>query len=312
MKKESFGRTSLIIIAVMVIMLTLSALPAFAEEPSITIDEEPLLIPGGEPGPYINPQNRILIPVSVVSKELGAEVGWNEDDRIVTITGNDREILLKIGMNEAKVNGKTVSFDTKAVITQSRTFVPLRFVSEAMGLVVDWDAERRTAAIYTEDSAKAEAVIQSIQDNPVEAESEDLSELYRESEVEDELNEVAREVVRLTNLERTIRGLDPLEIDVELMKAAESKSLDMQQNQNMSHDSPKYGGLRGLLTYYAVDCQMAAENIARGHRTAEQVVEGWMNSPGHRDNILMDEVTAIGVGVVECETGPYWTQLLIS
>ncbi len=312
MKKGTYGKTALLMITAIIIMLTLSATPTFAETPFITIDGERLPIPGDEPGPYINAQNRTMIPVSFVSRELGAEVDWNANDRVVTITGNDKEILLKIGMSEANVNGETVSFDTKAVILQSRTFVPLRFVSEAMGLLVTWDAERCNAAIYTEDSAEAEAEIQSMQDDPEEAESEALSETYTESEVADELSEIAREVVRLTNLERTKRGLDPLDINVELMKVAESKSLDMQQNKTMSHDSPKYGGLRGLLTYYAVDCQMAAENIARGYRTAEQVVEGWMNSPGHRDNILTDEVTTIGVGVVECETGPYWTQLLIS
>ena len=300
LKKEAFVKTSLLFMAVMMILLSFSAIPAFAQAPSIIIGGEPLQIPADEPGPYINAQHRIMIPVSFVSRELGADVGWNFEDRRVTISGNGKEIQLTIGMSEATVNGEIVSFDTKAEITRSRTFVPLRFVSEAMGLHVSWDTERRIAAIDTEDSDEAEAVIQSMTEPSV------------GSEVVDELEQMAREVVRLTNLERSKRGLDPVDIDVALMKVAEFKSVDMRQNQTMSHDSPKYGGLRGLLAYYAVEWGMAAENIARGQRSAEHVVDSWMNSPGHRDNILRDKVTKIGVGVVESDQGHYWTQLLIS
>ena len=312
LRRAAFRKRIQVLMVMMIILSALLAIPVHAEAVSVTIDGEPLMIPADEPGPYINNQNRTMIPITFVSRELGAQVNWNENDRRVTIGGDNNRVQLDIGTREALVNGTKVYFDTEAVITESRTFVPLRFVSEALGLFVKWDAEERTAAIHTEDSGEVEAVIQSTTEGSDEKESDLLSEPSSASEVVDELHKMAREVVRLTNIERTNRGLDPLDIDVELMKVAESKSRDMRLNRTMAHDSPKYGGLRGLLDYYAVDCQMAAENIARGHRTAEKVVEGWMNSPGHRDNILMEEASAIGVGVVECETGPYWTQLLIS
>ncbi|UJL47291.1 hypothetical protein KFZ58_05115 [Virgibacillus sp. NKC19-16] len=124
-----------------------------------------------------------------------------------------------------------------------------------------------------------------------------------------QLNQFEQEVVELTNAEREKHGLSPLEIDTELSKVARDKSLDMAQNNYFSHDSPTHGSPFDMMQSYGVDYRTAGENIAKGQTSPEQVVNGWMNSDGHRANILNGDFTHIGVGYVE--QGNHWTQQFI-
>ncbi|KAB8139456.1 hypothetical protein F9U64_00020 [Gracilibacillus oryzae] len=120
------------------------------------------------------------------------------------------------------------------------------------------------------------------------------------------------EVVRLTNQERTSRGLAPLEIDAELAEVAELKSADMRDNNYFAHTSPTYGSPFQMMSEFDIDYSTAAENIASGQQTPEQVVNAWMNSDGHRANILREGITHIGVGYVEGGSyNTYWTQMFI-
>lgn len=120
------------------------------------------------------------------------------------------------------------------------------------------------------------------------------------------LSEYEQEVVDLTNEEREKRGLSPLKADTELSEVAHEKSRDMSANNYFSHDSPNYGSPFDMMKTYGVSYQTAGENIARGQQSPEEVVDGWMNSEGHRENILNEDFTNIGVGYVE--DGNYWTQ----
>ncbi|MFZ3590760.1 CAP domain-containing protein [Bacillus sp. DJP31] len=118
------------------------------------------------------------------------------------------------------------------------------------------------------------------------------------------------QVVQLTNQERQKNGLGALLGDYsELQKAAQMKSDDMAQNKYFSHTSPTYGSPFQMLKDLGIEYQVAAENIAAGQRSAQEVVTAWMNSPGHRQNILNKEITHIGVGYAT--SGSYWTQLFI-
>lgn len=96
--------------------------------------------------PYIK-EGRTLVPFRGILEALGAEVIWNPDEKSVTTKSNTTEIYLKIGSNETLVNGNKVIIDVAAEITGSRTFVPLRFVSENLGATVLWDGVTRTVAI---------------------------------------------------------------------------------------------------------------------------------------------------------------------
>ena len=124
-----------------------------------------------------------------------------------------------------------------------------------------------------------------------------------------ELSQFEQEVVTLTNKEREKNGLDPLKIDVELSKVAREKSKDMATNNYFDHNSPTYGSPFDMMKSYGVTYRTAGENIAKGQRTPAEVVNGWMNSEGHRANILNGDFTHIGVGYVE--QGNHWTQQFI-
>ncbi|MEW8972364.1 MAG: CAP domain-containing protein [Mesobacillus sp.] len=118
-----------------------------------------------------------------------------------------------------------------------------------------------------------------------------------------------QKVVELTNQERAKNGLKPLALDTELSKVAREKSRDMQSKGYFSHTSPTYGSPFDMMKKFGISYRSAGENIAMGQRTPEEVVNAWMNSSGHRANILNSSYTHIGVGHVA--TGNYWTQMFI-
>ncbi len=123
------------------------------------------------------------------------------------------------------------------------------------------------------------------------------------------LHEFEKEVIRLVNEIRVKNGLRELTLDTELSHVARIKSQDMKDNKYFSHTSPTYGSPFDMLKKFGISYRSAGENIARGQATPQTVVNGWMNSEGHRANILNASYTAIGVGYVA--EGNYWTQLFI-
>lgn len=118
-----------------------------------------------------------------------------------------------------------------------------------------------------------------------------------------------KEVVRLVNEIRVKNGLKELTEDWELSRVARYKSQDMKDNNYFSHTSPTYGSPFEMIKNFGLSFKSAGENIAKGYATPQAVVDGWMNSPGHRANILNASYTKIGVGYVA--NGRYWTQMFI-
>lgn len=118
-----------------------------------------------------------------------------------------------------------------------------------------------------------------------------------------------QEVVRLVNEQRARHGLKPLTENWELSRVARYKSQDMVDNRYFSHTSPTYGSPFQMIRAFGVSFRTAGENIAYGQRTPQAVVNAWMNSSGHRANILNASYTQIGVGYVA--NGNYWTQMFI-
>ncbi|MFK0117764.1 CAP domain-containing protein [Streptomyces sp. NPDC090994] len=124
------------------------------------------------------------------------------------------------------------------------------------------------------------------------------------------LARTAAEVVALTNRERAAAGLRPLAPDPGLTAAAQAHSADMVARDFYSHTSPDGGGPRDRAVAAGVARGTIGENIACGQRSPAAVVEGWMNSPGHRANILEADFTHIGIGLAGGgRAGTYWTQL---
>lgn len=118
-----------------------------------------------------------------------------------------------------------------------------------------------------------------------------------------------QQVIDLTNQERAKHGLNALQVDSELSKVAREKSKDMANNHYFSHNSPTYGSPFDMMKQFGITYRTAGENIAMGQRTPQEVVQAWMNSEGHRANILNKNFTHIGVGYVA--DGNYWTQQFI-
>ncbi|MDZ5473858.1 CAP domain-containing protein [Bacillus sp. 31A1R] len=123
------------------------------------------------------------------------------------------------------------------------------------------------------------------------------------------ISSVESRVIELTNAERRKNGLQDLKADPALSNVAREKSRDMQQNKYFSHTSPTHGSPFDMMRDFGISYKSAGENIAQGQRTPEEVVKAWMNSEGHRKNILTPNYTHIGVGYVE--SGNYWTQMFV-
>lgn len=118
-----------------------------------------------------------------------------------------------------------------------------------------------------------------------------------------------QQVIDLTNAQRSKNGLPALKHDTQLSGVAQKKSVDMAQNNYFSHTSPTYGSPFDMMRDMGVSYKSAGENIAQGQRTPQEVVTAWMNSEGHRKNILSANFTHIGVGYEK--SGNHWTQMFI-
>lgn len=126
----------------------------------------------------------------------------------------------------------------------------------------------------------------------------------------DGLARTAADVVALTNRERAAAGLRPLAVDPHLTTAAQAHCADMAARRFYSHTSPEGGEPWDRAAAAGSSRRTIGENIACGQRSAAEVVEGWMNSPGHRANILKPAFTHIGAGYAGGgPAGTYWTQL---
>lgn len=127
-----------------------------------------------------------------------------------------------------------------------------------------------------------------------------------------ENNKLEKEVVALVNKERAKLGLAPLKDNSELSNVARIKSEDMVAKNYFSHTSPTYGSPFDMMKKFGITYTAAGENIAMGQPTAASVMTAWMNSPGHKANILSKNFTEIGVGVAKDANGTiYWTQEFI-
>jgi len=117
----------------------------------------------------------------------------------------------------------------------------------------------------------------------------------------------ADQVVELVNQERAKAGLPALKNNAALANVAWAKAKDMKDNNYFSHTSPTYGSPFDMMKKFGISYRYAGENIAMGQRTPAEVMRDWMNSSGHRANILNQNFTSIGVGYYNGA----WVQMFI-
>jgi len=124
----------------------------------VQINDSVISFPDAQP--FVDESSRTQIPVRVVSEKLGysvASIDVGEQVK-VTITGNNRTISLTTGQAKATVNGKTISLDTKAVVSGNRTYVPLRFIAESFDTEVKWDSAAQLVIVEADGRDHAPAV----------------------------------------------------------------------------------------------------------------------------------------------------------
>ncbi|WMJ82154.1 CAP domain-containing protein [Clostridium sp. MB40-C1] len=127
-----------------------------------------------------------------------------------------------------------------------------------------------------------------------------------------EVKKLENEVIRLVNVERSKVGLGQLKANWQLSRVARYKSQDMINKKYFSHTSPTYGSPFDMMRNFGINYRSAGENIAYGQNSPSEVMKSWMNSPGHKQNILNSTYTEIGVGVAKSSNGQlYWTQMFI-
>ena len=121
--------------------------------------------------------------------------------------------------------------------------------------------------------------------------------------------DLANQVVALVNQQRAENGLSALSVNSQLQQAAQERA--QEQVELYSHTRPDGTRCFTILEEYGIDYSGAGENIAYGQRSPEAVMDAWMNSQGHRANILNTSFDTIGVGCVEYNGTLYWVQMFI-
>lgn len=152
--KEAYRvrRTSLwLMLAVLLAALAAPAARAGSADLQVTVNGQKLAL---DPAPFIE-NGRTLVPLRAIFEVLGATIQWNGETRTVTGRRGPRTVELTVDSDLARVNGAEVRLAVPAMIRASRTFVPLRFVAEALGAAVDFDGETRTVIVVDLDYAGA-------------------------------------------------------------------------------------------------------------------------------------------------------------
>ncbi len=127
-------------------------------------------------------------------------------------------------------------------------------------------------------------------------------------------DEFINEVFRLVNVERASAGLKPLTLDTRLCTAAQKRAVEISTQTDIEHTRPNGTSCFTVLDEMNIPYYYAGENIAGGYLTPEAVVQGWMNSEGHRANILDPYFNKIGIGFYKKDNSTYqyyWSQFFI-
>ncbi|GEM_PF-6633745 len=146
MNKKGMGQLKKVIVLVIALAI-ITCSYAMASEHEIKINVDGKTIEFTDSKPFINEDNRTMIPVAKVADTLGANVAWDGEARTVKIVKGDIEIILKIDSNIITANGKEEVMDTKAIIIEGRTYVPISFIAKQMGEAIEWNNETKTVYI---------------------------------------------------------------------------------------------------------------------------------------------------------------------
>lgn len=252
---------------------------------SVYADEDITVIVNGGKIEFDQPpilyNDRTLVPTRAIFESLGLTVQWFGDEQRVTAFNDETNITMFIDKKTVYVDGIGFETDVAPMIVGERTLVPLRVIGEALNGNVEWDSETKTVTIYIAHFDKLGNGDRTLE--------------YR--------------AFAYTNAERKKHGLDALTWNEQLAAVARAHSLDMAERGFFNHYDPDGISPFDRIKAAGIKYTVAAENIAAGQPSPQKAVEGWMNSEGHRENILNPDLKEIGIGIARGgEYGIYWTQ----
>jgi len=241
----------------------------------------------------------IMIPFRALGETLGAAVEWDDESKTARAIYNSGTLNLEIAVFTGRnplagqhwnglrsdmsitVNGVSfpVFFRIPAEIVFGKLFIPADFIEETLGAKIKIDKNLNIIIVINEDNFFEAA--------------------RRESE--------KVKIVRLVNEVRNENGLRELRRNLLLDEICRLKSIDKAIYKYSGHTSEIYGTPAEMLGTFTQKLKFTGECLAWGQRTSYNVVEGWLNSPGHKAVILAERAQYIGVGTVTCENGViYW------
>lgn len=251
-----------------------------ANEVSITINGSPANF---ESHAFIL-NNRTYVPMRGLFENIGAKVTWDNTSKSATAILDNTSVSFTIDSNTVTKDGKSYWSDSQIKLIDGKTYVPIRIILELFGFNVNWNDKDNSVDISTPEN--------SVQQQNPSNESYELK------------------VLELVNIERGKNGLSPLSINNDLSAVARMHSKDMNDRNFFSHTNPDGLSPFDRMKKYGISYRAAGENIAAGQATPEQVVDSWMNSKGHRENILNPTYHKIGIGYYNSGKNyvHYWTQ----
>jgi hypothetical protein len=277
---------------------------------NVRINGNPVHFPDIQPS-VIN--NRTYVPVRFVAEQIGADVEWIPDGMFVIVRLDNVRLVYQIDYDylrryENDVLIHTWHMDVTPLILDGRTMMPIRFVAEELGYDVDWIAETQTVTINYAGEPDFHEDPEGLYDPEPDPEGllvpEQTPPPTSAPTQDNDAAEFEREVFRLVNEVRAEEGLSHLRWNDILAGLAREHSIDMYTRNFFSHTCPDGLGPFNRMRHGGYDSSQAAENLAMGQRTPESVMNSWMNSPGHRANILNPNLTEIGIGFYN----NFWTQ----
>lgn len=239
--------------------------------------------------------NVIMVPLRSLQKKLETEVKWNNETKQITSykkgENQSTKVVYQLNSNyifhEYKYGSNKLTKVEKIEIPveqkDNRSMVPIAAATESLGYILKWSEEDNEIQITTNKD------IQPVQ-------NKNQYDVYGDYT---KIKPMELDLFYLTNKEREKAGIAPLAYDVENGEVARIKSKDLHDNEYFAHESPTLGSPFEMIERFGITYKSAGENLAAGFKKPEETMKGWMDSKGHKENILREEFNRVGIGYYE-------------